>query len=162
MKRALGYFAMGVAGALIALVAHDHILRTSVNVPSSETNSPLQVRYVNLPGGDGAVAVDFTAAAEHSVNAVVHVTTETTVNLRDPFADFFWGSRAPTQQQQRQGAGSGVIISPDGYILTNNHVIEGADRIAVHMNDRRNFEARVVGRDPSTDIAVLKLSLIHI
>ena len=157
MKRALGYFATGVAGALIALVAHDHFLRTSVNVPSSETNSPLQVRYVNLPGGDGAVAVDFTAAAEHSVNAVVHVTTETTVNLRDPFADFFWGSRAPTQQQQRQGAGSGVIISPDGYIVTNNHVIEGADRIAVHMNDRRNFEARVVGRDPSTDIAVLKI-----
>ncbi len=50
-----------------------------------------------------------------------------------------------------------MIISPDGYIVTNNHVIEGADRIAVHMNDRRNFEARVVGRDPSTDIAVLKI-----
>jgi Do/DeqQ family serine protease len=102
------------------------------------------------------VAVDFTDAAERSVNAVVHVTTETTVNVRDPFAEFFWGYRPPAQQQ-RQGAGSGVIVSSDGYIVTNNHVIEGADRIKVHMNDLRVFDARIIGRDPSTDIALLKV-----
>lgn len=155
MKRALGYFAMGVAGALLATVTYDRL--AGAHITTVANNDPVPVRYVNLPGAGNSVAVDFTEAAERSVNAVVHVTTETTVNLRDPFADFFWGSRAPTQQQQRQGAGSGVIISPDGYIVTNNHVIEGADKIAVHLNDRRNFEARVVGRDPSTDIAVLKI-----
>ncbi|MBL7650382.1 MAG: trypsin-like peptidase domain-containing protein, partial [Candidatus Hydrogenedentes bacterium] len=82
-------------------------------------------------------------------------TTETAVNVRDPFADFFWGYRAPQQQQLRQGAGSGVIVSSDGYIVTNNHVIEGADKIQVHLNDRRMFEGQVIGRDPSTDLALL-------
>ncbi len=157
MKRAFGYFAMGVAGALIALVAHDRFFTSTSTLSSSASNSPQAVRYVNLPGGEATVAVDFTAAAERSVNAVVHVTTETTVSVRDPFADFFWGYRAPSQQRQQQGAGSGVIISADGYIITNNHVVEGADKIAVHLNDRRNFEAKVVGRDPSTDLAVLKI-----
>src|SRR5690606_12215447 len=121
---------------------------------SATPHASTPVRYVNLPtaGATPVVAVDFTEAAERSVNAVVHVTTEATVSVRDPFADFFWGYRAPSQQRQQQGAGSGVIISPDGYIVTNNHVIDGADRILVHLNDRRNFEATVVGRDPSTDI----------
>ncbi|MBL7866285.1 MAG: trypsin-like peptidase domain-containing protein, partial [Cyclobacteriaceae bacterium] len=86
---------------------------------------------------------------------VVHVTTETMVQ-RDPFMDFFWGYRAPNPQPQR-GAGSGVIISNDGYIVTNNHVIESADKIQVHLNDRRQLTAKVIGRDPSTDIALLKV-----
>lgn len=148
---------MGLAGALIALFAHDRFSTRPTPATNLTSMEAAPVRYVNLPGGEATVAVDFTEAAERSVNAVVHVTTETTVSVRDPFADFFWGYRAPTQQRQQQGAGSGVIISADGYIITNNHVIEGADKIAVHLNDRRNFEAKVVGRDPSTDLAVLKI-----
>ena len=62
------------------------------------------------------------------------------------------------QQQLRQGAGSGVIVSTDGYIVTNNHVVEGADKIQVHLNDNRMYEGTVVGRDPSTDIALLKIN----
>ncbi|MCB0818423.1 MAG: trypsin-like peptidase domain-containing protein, partial [Flavobacteriales bacterium] len=57
----------------------------------------------------------------------------------------------------RRGAGSGVVITDDGYIVTNNHVVEGADKIQVHLNDRRMYEARVIGRDPSTDIALIKI-----
>lgn len=161
MKRAFGYFAMGMAGALAALALQNRISNHSSS-PDSVASQPsaTPVRYVNLPSSGAApvVAVDFTEAAEHSVNAVVHVTTEATVNVRDPFADFFWGYRAPSQQRQQQGAGSGVIISPDGYIVTNNHVVEGADRIMVHLNDRRNYEASIIGRDPSTDIAVLRIA----
>jgi Do/DeqQ family serine protease len=114
---------------------------------------------VSLPGPSGGttVAVDFIAPAEASVNAVVHVTTETSVTVRDPFADLFWGYRSPGTQQLRQGAGSGVIIAEDGYIVTNNHVVEGADKIQVHLNDRRVFEGKVIGRDPSTDLALLKI-----
>jgi Do/DeqQ family serine protease len=79
------------------------------------------------------------------------------VNVRDPFADFFWGYRGPSQQQPRQSAGSGVIISEDGYIVTNNHVVEGADKIRVSLNDMRTLDATVIGRDPSTDLALLKV-----
>ncbi len=159
MKRALGYFAMGLAGALIALTVHDRT-RSSTQLSSNPTpvETP-QVRYVNLanPTGGTTAALDFTYASEATVNAVVHVTTETAVNVRDPFADFFWGYRAPQQQQLRQGAGSGVIISADGYIVTNNHVVEGADKISVHLNDNRMYEGKLIGRDPSTDLALLKI-----
>jgi serine protease Do len=162
MKRVFLPLLLGVAGGFIALSLHERFF-VSATSPGSAVPAPAApvapVQYVSLPGPSGSptVAVDFTAAAERSVNAVVHVTTETTINVRDPFADFFWGYRAPSQQRQQQGAGSGVIISADGYIVTNNHVVDGADKIMVHMNDRRNFAARVVGRDPSTDIAVLKV-----
>ena len=102
------------------------------------------------------LAADFTDAAERTVNAVVHVTTEADVQRRDPFADYFWGYRQ-AQPQIQKGAGSGVIMSDDGFIVTNNHVVEGADRIMVHLNDKRQFEAKVIGRDPSTDIALIKV-----
>jgi Do/DeqQ family serine protease len=156
MKRTFAYFFTALAGGLLA-VAIGRIVPTSPYAADTSTPSAAPVRYVSLPGPNGPdLAVDFTAAAERTVNAVVHVTTETTVNVRDPFAEFFWGYRPPAQQQ-RQGAGSGVIVSRDGYIVTNNHVIEGADKIKVHLNDRRVFDAEVIGRDPSTDIALLKV-----
>ncbi|HRD54178.1 MAG TPA: Do family serine endopeptidase [Flavobacteriales bacterium] len=160
MKRILASLLLGIAGGFIALSIHQRFFAETPASSSIGTPDPgLPVTYVSLPatGTAPVVAVDFTEAAERSVNAVVHVTTETTINVRDPFADFFWGYRAPSQQRQQQGAGSGVIISRDGYIVTNNHVVEGADKIMVHLNDRRQMEARVVGRDPSTDIAVLKV-----
>jgi Do/DeqQ family serine protease len=106
---------------------------------------------------------DFTFAAEKTVHAVVHIKVMSTVSVGrqyiDPF-EFFFGfgdSQRPRQQQQRFGSGSGVIISTDGYIITNNHVIEGADSINVTLNDKRSFTAKVIGSDPSTDIALIKI-----
>jgi len=157
MKAAFGYFAMGLAGAMLALGGHELLSEKSNLGSSSTTTAP--VKFVNLPGPNGTstTALDFTYAAESTVNAVVHVTTETAVNVHDPFADFFWGYRAPQQQQLRQGAGSGVIVSSDGYIMTNNHVVEGAHKIQVHLNDNRQYEGTVIGRDPGTDLALLKI-----
>ena len=159
MKRTLGYFSMALAGAFLALSAKDLLKNNDQNRDRSTTALHTPVKYVNLPsaGGSTVTVPDFVIAAEQSVNAVVHVTTETMVNIRDPFADFFWGHRAPMQQQPRQGAGSGVIISDDGFIVTNNHVVEGADKIRVSLNDNRGFDATVIGRDPSTDLALLKI-----
>lgn len=113
--------------------------------------------------------VDLTKAAENSVNAVVHIksTQESkteTVTVRDPFYDFFgdmFGNRGGQQRQvqtpERVGFGSGVIISKDGYIVTNNHVIDKADIISVKLNDGREFKGRIIGTDPSTDLALVKI-----
>lgn len=116
-----------------------------------------------------APLVDLTAAAEKSVNAVVYI--KVTVqgktqrySIQDPFEDFFggfFGRRAPQQREYRepdkQGAGSGVIISSDGYIVTNNHVVEGATDITVKLNDNREFTGKVIGTDPTTDLALVKV-----
>ncbi len=111
---------------------------------------------------------DFTRAAEMTVNAVVGIkNTQQTQQMQyggssmnDPFFDFFFGNRGYGQQQQpkpREGYGSGVIISSDGYIVTNNHVIDKADQLTVTLNDKRQFEATLVGTDPTTDIALIKI-----
>jgi len=101
---------------------------------------------------------DFTYAAELTVHAVVHVKTKATLNsgYSNPLYEFFYGPGA-SQPREVRGFGSGVIVTGDGYIVTNNHVIEDADEVDVTLNDKRTFSAEVVGRDPSTDIAVLKI-----
>ena len=116
-----------------------------------------------------AQPVDLTMAAENSVNAVVHIKStqeskKQTVTVRDPFYEFFgdmFGNRGGQQRQieppEKVGFGSGVIISKDGYIVTNNHVIENADIISVKLNDGREFKGRIIGADPSTDFALVKI-----
>jgi len=109
--------------------------------------------------------VDLTDAAEQSVHAVVHIKTQflyQTSVWEEFFGDSFWsdffGNSFPgTTQHEVLGAGSGVIISPDGYIVTNNHVVEDAKEVTVTLNDRREFKATVVGTDPQTDLALIKI-----
>lgn len=110
--------------------------------------------------------VDLTVAAENSVHAVVHIRatqlgkTQTVQTMPD-FFDFFFGDgrgqQRQIQTQPRVGFGSGVIISKDGYIVTNNHVIEKADEITVKLNDDREMKGRIIGTDPTTDLALLKI-----
>ncbi len=126
------------------------------------------VNYARYEGGRVASAppIDFQPAAEASVQAVVHVKTTKkarTVVAKDPRAQFF-GDDFGDFFGQRQyyippqmGAGSGVVISPDGYIVTNNHVVAGTDEVTVTFNNRYTAQAKVVGSDPSTDIALLKI-----
>lgn len=116
--------------------------------------------------GVNAQPVDLTQAAENSIHAVVHIkSTELskvkTIQQAPDFFDFFFGegrgSQRQVQTQPRVGIGSGVIISQDGYIVTNNHVIEGSDEIEVTLNDNRQFKGRIIGTDPSTDLALIKI-----
>ncbi len=118
-----------------------------------------QSSAVNYSGNLAPVdAKDFTYAAEKTVNTVVHIKTEYNQTYsNDPYLDFFWGPRGSRGARPMVATGSGVIISKDGYIVTNNHVIEDADKVEVSMNDERTFTAKVIGTDPSTDLALIKI-----
>jgi serine protease Do len=103
---------------------------------------------------------DLTYAAENSVKAVVHIQTEYKQQgySGSSIFDFFFGNPYQNQEPRiQQASGSGVIISTDGYIVTNNHVIESSDKITVTLNDNRKFEAKKIGSDPSSDIALIKI-----
>ena len=108
-------------------------------------------------------APDLTPAAENSVKAVVHIKVKKTQQVQeqqmmDPFEFFFGGDpRGSRRSEPVVGYGSGVIISNDGYIMTNNHVVEGGDELSVTLNDNRTFKAKLVGSDPSSDIALIKV-----
>lgn len=115
--------------------------------------------------------IDLTTAAEKACNAVVYIkvvqnSKTQTIEYNDPFEDFFgdffgrgYGGqqRRQVQTPKREGAGSGVLISSDGYIVTNNHVVADADQITITLNDNREYSARTIGTDPDTDLALLKI-----
>lgn len=105
--------------------------------------------------GAGINEVDFTMAAESTVNAVVHVKNLTLSRGPSSPMDFFFGSRESAVPQV--GSGSGVIISSDGYIVTNNHVVENATKLQVTLNNNKSYEAELIGSDPNSDIALLKI-----
>ena len=103
---------------------------------------------------------DFTYAAESAVDAVVYVkvtSMQTSRQTPNSIFDFFFGYPEGSQQRERVGSGSGVIIREDGYIVTNNHVIDGANKIEVTLNNNQTYEATLVGTDPATDVALLKI-----
>lgn len=115
--------------------------------------------------------IDLTYAAENAVNSVVYIKVTIngktqTIQYRDPFEDFFGdffgrggggGSQRQIQTPKRTGAGSGVILTADGYIVTNNHVVQDADELTVKLNDNREFKARIIGLDKTTDLALIKI-----
>ncbi|MDR2496680.1 MAG: Do family serine endopeptidase [Tannerellaceae bacterium] len=152
-------------GAAIGTSAY---LINNRHIPSQNRNEELYgfkqpVRMVNY-GTVAAENIDFTYAAEAAIHAVVHIKSTVTQRGRgqqyiDPFEYFFgFGGRGYQRQPQPQiGFGSGVIISTDGYIITNNHVVEQADEIEVTLNDSRKFTAKLIGTDPTTDIALVKI-----
>lgn len=116
-----------------------------------------QFRTVNL---EQTEYPDFTYAAESAVDAVVYVKVtvkDATRTAPSSIFDFFFGYEGTPQERERVGSGSGVIIRPDGYIVTNNHVVEGASKIEVTLNNNKTYEATLVGTDPATDVALIKV-----
>ncbi len=103
---------------------------------------------------------DFTYAAESAVDAVVYVKVtikQQSSAIADPFFKFFFGDQMAPQAREQQASGSGVIIRSDGYIVTNNHVVDGATKVEVTLNNNKTYPATVVGTDPATDVAILKI-----
>jgi Do/DeqQ family serine protease len=119
---------------------------------------------LNIQSNAQGIYPDFTVAAEKTVHCVVNIKTEYTQRTStydDFFGDPFFNYFMPYQYGNNQpiiGAGSGVIISTDGFIVTNNHVVEGADKITITLNDKRSYEAVIIGNDPNSDLALIKIN----
>lgn len=128
--------------------------------PEKEQAKIENTSFASLPAVySAAEPTEFSAAAEKCIDGVVHVKTkyvQENQGYDNPFFQYFFGL-PEMQQQPSQASGSGVIISKEGYIVTNNHVIENSTSIEVVLNDRRSYEARLIGTDPATDIALLKI-----
>ncbi len=162
--RFLGTAVIAAGTSLVTLYAANNWLPSLNNAytyPQGKTGTANYTSYTSATPAAPGGTVDFQPAAESSVPAVVHVKTATAGKVmvaNDPLSEFFGN---PQQYYYRQGpqmgSGSGVIISPDGYIATNNHVIAGADEVVVTLSNKKTLKAKVVGTDPSTDIAVLKV-----
>jgi len=166
IKKIAKTLAIAFAGAIIAIFIYSKINSGSHEVLQSV--SPVQLTNFSTPQSPQAQLPDLTQAAEKSVHAVVHITTKVKAQSyggnENPLFDFFFGPKGYNQPRGNNqepeynvGSGSGVIISPEGYIVTNNHVIDEADHIEVTLNDNRKFTAKIIGRDPNTDIALVKI-----
>jgi Do/DeqQ family serine protease len=159
MKKILTLVLVSVLGGIITLSAYKLFLEQDNSALASTTNNNEQVSF--LPTNNTVTSAynisnvpDFVDAAEKTVHAVVHVKNTTIVKGPTSFEDLFYGRNS---QRAQVGTGSGVIISPDGYIITNNHVINGANQISITSNDNKIYDAKLIGSDEKTDIALLKI-----
>ncbi|MFC3561796.1 trypsin-like peptidase domain-containing protein [Pedobacter jamesrossensis] len=165
MKKILGITVLAAfIGGAAAIGGYKLIERNQTGSTISEkqnlyfANNPLKVT--------SAGATDFTQAAAAVAPGVVHIKTTYSSSGKsqggsspfDMMEDFFGGGGRQMQRQPRAASGSGVIISQDGYIVTNNHVVENAEKVEVVLTDRRKVEAKVIGRDPNTDLALIKVN----
>jgi serine protease Do len=161
-------FSLVVAFVLLVGFAGGIFFMTSLGASKHETDEPhLAAPAVSLQGKAllNQFSAAFEAAAAHVNPSVVSISTKSVKHVRDPFADMFGDNmfrrffnipRGEMNQTVRS-LGSGVIVASDGYILTNNHVVDGADELTVKLEDNKSYSAKVVGRDPQTDIAVVKI-----
>jgi serine protease Do len=161
-KTFLTAFLASIFSVAITLFAYTHFYPEAnqnvadQNISPAQRTAPVVLTSMQSPENP----VDFTYAADQTVHAVVHVRVRSTVSYNDesdnPLFQFFNGNNFG-QPRKVTGFGSGVIISPDGFIVTNNHVVDGADSIQVTLYNNKSYNAKVLGRDPDTDIALLKI-----
>jgi Do/DeqQ family serine protease len=150
-------------GAAIALggfhLTNNYSETTTVTPTIVEAKPHIQLSTSTAPLTSAVTS--FEKAAQQSVNSVVHIKTTAKRAQQnqsaDPFQDFFFGRPQHMPKQEIAGSGSGVIISKDGYIATNNHVVEGATKIEVTLNDKRTYNGIIIGTDPTTDLALIKI-----
>ena len=157
MKKIINSALIAIIGGVSGVVCYQFVEKKAE--PSFTNTSPkTEFRFVSVATPEGAI--NFKTAAEISVHSVVHIKTISqgdnfNNNMNDPFRDFFGPYRG--NPQPIMGSGSGVIISENGYIATNNHVVNGADKIEVTLNNNKTYTAEVIGKDPTTDLALLKI-----
>jgi len=154
MKKFSSLLAVSLLSGAMTLGGYKLFVENDGNKKSIITDAPAPnyTRTVAL----GAENIDFTEAADKAVHYVVHVKNVSYRTVTNPMLEFFYGYRGG-QQQEQVGTGSGVIISEDGYIVTNNHVVKDASDLEVTLNNRKVYKAKVIGTDSKMDIALLKI-----
>jgi len=155
-RRFLGLFVVAVLGAMVAIIVYARVFQPEARVVEVPVEN--KMHYVNLPGVASGSALDFTAAVDQTIDAVVHVKTKVFREYQvNPLYEFFFGEQQGGEAPPILGFGSGVIISSKGYIVTNNHVIDGSDEVVVVLNNKQEYNAQVIGADPNTDLALVKI-----
>lgn len=153
MKNTANLFLVSLFSGIITLGAYKFFFEEQTTASNIVTSAPT---YQNRNVGLSAEAVDFTQAAETALHQVVHVKNVSYRTISNPIMEFMYGYQGG-QQQQQIGTGSGVIISEDGYIVTNNHVINEAQDIEITLNNKKTYKAKLIGTDSKMDIALLKV-----
>ena len=153
MKSNFKLISIALVSSFITLILHDRIQHKEFNDINFVENYPPTTPYNYVNFSSSTEETNFTIAASKTINAVVHIKNTSNYEDSKNWLYNLYGDSAP----KKIGSGSGVIISPDGYIITNEHVIEGASEIEVTINNNKAFKAKIIGSDPYTDIAVLKI-----
>lgn len=156
MKKISLLVAASFLGGMLTLGSYKLFFEKTIQPKNETVLTPTQLTAKAVNYAVPAENTDFTKAADATLAAVVHVKNIAVQEVQDPFSAFFYGGDGRRQFKQ-VGTGSGVIISKDGYIITNNHVIENAKTLEITLNDKRKFKAKVIGADPNTDIALIKI-----
>jgi serine protease Do len=154
MKRFSSLFLVALLSGATTLGGYKMFIEKGVGRQSIVTTAP---NSYGKNVGLAAENIDFTEAADKAVHTVVHVKNVSVRTVYNPIMEFFYGTRGGGQQQEQVGTGSGVIISEDGYIVTNNHVIKDATELEVTLNTKKVYKAKLIGTDSKMDIALLKI-----
>ena len=163
MKKFFGLLGIAVLGGVLTLGGYKMLFNDTVIVERVVPEKMQTVKTNFNPTINrnstaiAAAAIDFTLAAEKSLNAVVHVKNTAIKTQSNPLAELFYGNGSGTRKFEQVGTGSGVIISSDGYIITNNHVIDNANEIEITLNNKKKYKAELIGTDKDNDIALLKI-----
>jgi len=155
MKKISGLLLVGLLSGATTLGAYKLVFDN--DTASSALSIAPEQNYNRTVGFGGAESVDFTHAADKAIHTVVHVKNTSYATVPNSPWDYMFGYRGGGQQQQQVGTGSGVIITEDGYIVTNNHVVQNASELEVTLNNNQSYKATLVGTDSKMDIALLKV-----
>ncbi len=159
MKKIISIVLFSALGGALTLGTYKLFIekpQISIEKSSNFSANAFPVNYTNTMVSS-TENTDFTTAAEKTLNSVVHVKNTSFKTIRNPRAEFFYGQGSGAKQYSQVGTGSGVVISSDGYIITNNHVIKNATEIEVILNNKKNYKAELIGTDATNDIALLKV-----
>ena len=161
MKKAFGFLAMAILGGVITLGGYKLLfedpvkVERTIQIPTNIVQTSISSTIKNASAAE--MTTDFTIAAENTIHAVVHVKNTAVKTQVNSWAEQYYGRGQGTKKYEQVGTGSGVIISADGYIVTNNHVIDGSSELEITLNNKKKYKAVLVGSDAANDIALLKI-----